>query len=58
MPAAAPLHVMPMKTLMFIDAAKPWLTALVPTIGWILSTLTLTPLKRWWMGKRESLYRR
>lgn len=39
-------------TLQLIGAVKPWLTAFVPALGWILSTLTLTPLKKWWMRKQ------
>ena len=29
------------------------LNALVPTAGYLLSTLSLAPLKRWWMAKRR-----
>lgn len=28
-----------------------WLAAFVPTIGYGLSTLTLPPLKKWWIRK-------
>lgn len=28
---------------------RPWVSALVPTAGYILSTLTLPPLKKWWI---------
>ena len=32
-----------------IEAPRPWLNALVPTAGFILSTLTLSAFKRWWL---------
>jgi len=32
-----------------IDATNPWLISLVPTIGYILSTLTLTLMKKQWI---------
>lgn len=41
--------------LYLIEAPHPWLNALVPTIGFILSTLTLPFFKQWWtqgVGKR------
>lgn len=37
--------------LWFIEAKNPWLNALVPTIGFVLSTLTLTVFKKWWVKK-------
>lgn len=39
-------------TLTLIKASNPWLTAFVPTLGWILSTLSLPPLKKWWISRR------
>lgn len=38
-------------TLQLINATKPWLTAFVPLIGWLLSTQTLPPLKKWWIKR-------
>ena len=35
--------------LIVIKAANPWLTALIPTIGFILSTLTLPYFKKVWI---------
>ena len=35
--------------LIWIGDTMPWLKALVPVAGFILSTLTLPPLKRWWV---------
>lgn len=32
-----------------IGAPRPWLNALVPTGGFLLSTLTLPYLKQWWL---------
>ncbi|MBI4426686.1 MAG: hypothetical protein HY567_03850 [Candidatus Kerfeldbacteria bacterium] len=40
-------------TLQLVGASKPWLTALVPTLGFYLSTLTLPPVKRWWLGRHK-----
>ncbi len=31
---------------------SPFLAALFPPAGYVLSTLTLPPLKRWWIGRR------
>ncbi|MFH1053135.1 MAG: hypothetical protein V1740_01845 [Candidatus Woesearchaeota archaeon] len=30
---------------------KPWLNALVPTVGFVLSTLSLPYIKRWWIKR-------
>ncbi|MDE2312017.1 MAG: hypothetical protein KGJ93_02940 [Patescibacteria group bacterium] len=35
--------------LIWIGDTMPWLKALVPVAGFILSTLTLPSLKRWWV---------
>ena len=32
-----------------IDASNPWLISLVPTMGYLLSTLTLPMFKKWWV---------
>lgn len=40
-------------TLMLVKANNPWLTAFVPALGWVLSTLTLPPVKRWWLSRRK-----
>ncbi len=32
-----------------IGAGRPFLNALVPTAGYLLSTQTIPPLKRWWV---------
>ena len=36
--------------LYIIDAPEPWFAALVPTIGYILSTLTLPLFKKSWVN--------
>lgn len=41
--------------LLMIDAPNPLLIALVPTIGYVLSTLTLPFFKKWWV---KSAYRK
>ena len=37
--------------LIMIDVPLPWLNALVPTAGFVLSTLTLPIIKKWWIRK-------
>ena len=39
--------------LYIINVGKPWLNALVPTGGYILSTLTLSFVKKWWLDKHN-----
>jgi len=34
-----------------IGNESPLLNAFVPAMGWLLSTLTLVPLKRWWVSR-------
>lgn len=34
-----------------IEAPRPWLNALVPTVGYVLSTLSLPFIKRYWIKK-------
>lgn len=34
-----------------IDAKNQWLNALVPTLGYLLSTLTLPSVKKWWLKR-------
>jgi hypothetical protein len=36
--------------LVLIDAPNPWMTALVPAGAYVLSTLTLPFVKRWWIA--------
>lgn len=38
--------------LMSINDNMPWLKALVPAIGYLLSTLSLPFIKTWWTGKK------
>jgi len=38
-----------------INIPKLWLNALIPTIGFLLSTSTLPFIKRWWV---ESVYKK
>lgn len=35
--------------LVTISDTNPWLKALVPTVGYLFSTFSLPPLKRWWL---------
>jgi hypothetical protein len=39
--------------LYFIGIQNFYLSALIPTIGYILSTLSLPFVKRWWIGKNH-----
>jgi len=36
-----------------IDVSSPWLNAFVPTGGYVLSTLSLFIIKRWWFRRRK-----
>ena len=38
--------------LIVIQSPRPWATALIPALGYILSTLTIPIVKRWWMSKK------
>lgn len=43
--------------MMIVHLEKPWLGALVPALGYLMSTLSLPPIKRCWMrGKRSHLH--
>ena len=37
----------------FVIHINPWLNALVPVVGFLLSTLTLRLLHRWWASRRS-----
>ncbi|MBI4167923.1 MAG: hypothetical protein HY515_03120 [Candidatus Aenigmarchaeota archaeon] len=37
--------------LSYIKAPDPFVVALVPTVGYLLSTLTMTAVKKLWLGK-------
>ncbi|MBI4135138.1 hypothetical protein HY477_00155 [Candidatus Uhrbacteria bacterium] len=39
--------------LVTIGDTNPWLKAFVPTAGYLLSTFSLPPLKKWWTEKRK-----
>ena len=39
--------------LLMINASNPFLAALVPAAGFILSTLMLEPLREWWISRRK-----
>lgn len=36
-----------------IRVYQPWLNAVIPTLGFLLSTLTLPYVKDWWLNTRE-----
>lgn len=39
--------------LQFVVHIDPWINALVPVIGFLLSTLTISLLKTYWLGRRK-----
>jgi len=39
--------------LLVINAQNPFLAAIVPTAGFLISTLALGPLKAWWLSRRS-----
>ncbi len=39
--------------LVLIQDSYPWLKAFVPTVGYILSTLTIPVVKSWWVMRRQ-----
>lgn len=36
-----------------IGVDRPWVNAVVPSVGFMLSTLTLPWFKKWWSGGRQ-----
>ncbi|RIL09866.1 MAG: hypothetical protein DCC75_05580 [Proteobacteria bacterium] len=36
-----------------IGVERFWLSAIIPTLGYLLSTLSISLLKNWWLTKRE-----
>ena len=34
-----------------INVERPWLNAIIPTVGFLLSTLTLSFIKKYWIDK-------
>lgn len=50
---AAITYVLASALLVWIRAPQPFLAALVPTAGYLLSTLTLPFAKSWWLKRRK-----
>lgn len=40
--------------MLITDLEKAWLGACVPTLGYLLSTLSLPPLKNWWTKRQRT----
>ncbi len=40
--------------LQFVVHIDPWVNAIVPIIGFALSTIALSSLKQWWIKRRSS----
>jgi len=38
-----------------IGVSQPWLNAIIPTVGFLLSTLTLSFIKKHWIAKFKNL---
>ncbi len=38
--------------LLSIGTPNPWINALVPVVGFVLSTQSLPLIKRWWMSRK------
>lgn len=36
----------------FVAHISPWINGLVPVIGYILSTITIERLKKWWISRQ------
>ncbi len=36
-----------------IKVNQPWLNAIIPSLGFLLSTLTLPYFKNWWLSKQK-----
>jgi hypothetical protein len=43
--------------LRFVVHIEPWINALVPVIGYFLSTLTIQKLKEYWLARYDTLRR-
>lgn len=39
--------------LYFVVKIDPWINAIVPTVGFLLSTLTVRYLKAWWIRRKR-----
>ncbi len=50
---AAMTYVVALMWLWVVGNTSPWLNAFIPTVGYILSTLSLPAIKRWWMRERK-----
>lgn len=40
--------------LVIIESGTPWFTAVVPTVGYILSTVSLPFILKWWMKNKNT----
>lgn len=45
-------YVVALVWLSVIDNPSPWRSAFIPTVGYVLSTLSLPAVKAWWVRKR------
>ncbi len=50
---AAVTYIIAAAFLASIHSEKPFLSAIIPTIGYVLSTLSLPAIKRWWVTKKK-----
>lgn len=35
-----------------VDLPSPWLAAFIPALAYLISTLTMLFIKKWWVGKK------
>lgn len=40
----------------FVVRINPWINALVPVIGFLLSTLTISLMKRYWLKRKQFIH--
>lgn len=45
-------YVVALVWLSVIENSSPWLNAFIPTVGYVISTLSLPAVKAWWVRKR------
>ena len=50
---AAVTYIIAAAFLMSINSEQPFLSAIIPTIGYVLSTLSLPAIKRWWISHHK-----
>lgn len=52
---AAMTYVVAFVWLWVVGNTSPWLNAFIPAVGYILSTLSLPAIKRWWVRSKRQV---